>query len=77
MDREERIRACYQHASLLYANGEQTMTNTTLRERFGLPDQSYTSVSRVIGDSLEAGFIKRADTAAGSRKFAKYVPFWA
>ncbi len=27
--------------------------------------------------TVEAGLIKAEDEAAGSRKFARYIPFWA
>ena len=35
MDKADRIRACYLHACLRYVN-RHYMTNTTLRERFGI-----------------------------------------
>jgi ATP-dependent DNA helicase RecG len=37
MDREDRIRACYQHCALKRVISER-MTNQTLRERFGLSE---------------------------------------
>ena len=33
-------------------------------------------VSQVIAATVEAGLIK-AEDEAGSRKFARYIPFWA
>jgi len=45
MDREERIRACYQHACLLYVSGKR-MANVTLRKRLGIKESSYTLASR-------------------------------
>ena len=38
MDKSDRIRACYLHACLRYVQ-RSFMTNTTIRERFGLESQ--------------------------------------
>jgi ATP-dependent DNA helicase RecG len=75
MDREDRVRACYQHCALKYVMHER-MTNQTLRERFHLSPTESNIVSMVITGTVEAGLI-RADTKTASRKFAKYVPYWA
>lgn len=76
MSREDRIRACYQHASLRWVMGER-MTNQSLRGRFHLPESKSASVSQVIAATIESGLI-RADEAAGtSRKYARCLPFWA
>ena len=73
MDRQERIRACYQHTCLWYVSGKQ-MTNASLRARLGLEQERYVLATRVIRDTLDAGLIRQA---GGSRKDARYVPFWA
>ncbi len=73
MDREDRIRACYQHACLLFVSGKQ-MTNATLRERLKIDKKNYPMASRIIRDTIAAGLLK---PAGGSRKDAKYAPFWA
>ena len=57
MDRETRIRACYQHCALKYVKSE-FMTNQSLRERLRLPESRSASVSQVIAATVEAGFIK-------------------
>ena len=75
MDREDRIRACYQHCALRFVMHER-MTNQTLRERFHLSPTESNVVSMVITGTAEAGLI-RADRISASRKFAKYVPYWA
>jgi len=75
MDREDRLRACYQHACLRYVMNEK-MTNQSLRERFKLPERKSATVSQIISDAVNAGRIK-PDAVSTSRKFAKYVPFWA
>jgi ATP-dependent DNA helicase RecG len=76
MDRNERIRATYQHCCLRYVMNEK-MTNQSLRERFKLPEKKSESVSRAIRDSIEAGKIKMSDPDATSLRYRSYLPFWA
>lgn len=75
MDQQDRIRACYQHACLCWVSNK-TMTNATLRERFGIAEANAAMASRIIRETVEAGLIKRSDPESKSRKHAKYVPFW-
>lgn len=70
----ERIEACYQHAVLQYLSS-QTLTNTTLRERFKLHDKQRNTITNLIADAVEAGRIKRKDGSTGN-KFAEYIPYW-
>ena len=72
MDRTDRIRACYQHACLWFVSGKH-MTNTSLRERLKIDKKNYPMASRIIRDTIDVGLIKQA---GGSRKDAKYIPFW-
>lgn len=76
MDREERIRACYQHACLLYVSG-QHMTNASLRKRLGIKDSNYPIASKIIRDAIETGLVKSKFERPVSKKDASYVPFWA
>ncbi|MBL1217853.1 MAG: transcriptional regulator [Planctomycetes bacterium] len=76
MDREERIRACYQHAGLRWITGER-MSNSTLRRRFGIEERNYAQVSRVIADTVKAGMIRPDPPDSKARRHAKYAPFWA
>lgn len=76
MNRADRTRACYQHASLRFVMREQ-MTNQSLRERFHLPEFKSAIVSQIISATQEAGLIKIDERSGGSRKFARYIPFWA
>lgn len=76
MERDERIRACYQHCALRWVMSER-MTNQSLRERFHLPDSKAAIVSQVISATIEAGLVKPDASVGGSRKFARYLPFWA
>jgi ATP-dependent DNA helicase RecG len=75
MGAQERIEACYQHAVLQYLSS-QTLTNTTLRERFKLHEKQRNSITNLISDAVEAGRIKRKDAHSGN-KFAEYIPYWA
>jgi ATP-dependent DNA helicase RecG len=76
MDRNDRIRACYQHCCLCYVLS-QKMTNQSLRERFKLPESKAESISRVIRDTIEAGKTRLADPGQTSTRYRAYVPFWA
>lgn len=75
MDRDDRIRACYQHCALRWVMSER-MTNPSLRERFRLTENKAASVSQVISATIEAGLIKPDEKVGGSRHFARYLPFW-
>jgi len=75
MDKDDRVRACYLHACLKYVERDY-MTNTTLRSRFGIEDKNSATASRIIKETVEAELIRPYDEAA-SRKFMKYVPWWA
>ncbi|MGH8608680.1 MAG: ATP-binding protein [Gammaproteobacteria bacterium] len=76
MDREDRTRACYQHCVLKWVMSER-MTNQSLRERFHLPESKVATVSQVIAATMESRMIKADERVGGSRKYARYVPFWA
>jgi predicted HTH transcriptional regulator len=76
MDRDDRIRACYQHCALKWVMSER-MTNQSLRERFHLPESKSAIVSQIISASIEAGAVKPDEKVGGSRKYARYLPFWA
>ena len=76
MDRDDRTRACYQHCALKWVVAER-MTNQSLRERFHLEASKASIASQVIAATIEAGLIKADESIGGSRKFARYLPFWA
>ncbi len=75
MSKDDKIRACYLHACLKYVTRD-FLTNTSLRERFGLDTKNGATTSRIIRDSLAKGVIKlkNPDTAP---RYYKYVPFWS
>ena len=76
MGKKDRIRAAYQHACLKYVSNQQ-MTNESLRKRFNISDKNYPIASRVINDAIEERLVKPFDVESKSRKYARYVPFWA
>ena len=73
MSPSERMRACYQHASLQYLSG-QRLKNSTLCERLGIDLQNASQASVVIRQTIDAGLIKAADA---SHPRMGYVPFWS
>jgi ATP-dependent DNA helicase RecG len=75
MDKQDKIRACYLHASLKYVSGE-FMTNQSLRDRFGIEEHNYAIASRIISDTKEKGLVKDYDPDNKSRTYAKYLPYW-
>ncbi|MBI4748952.1 MAG: putative DNA binding domain-containing protein [Acidobacteria bacterium] len=76
MDRNDRVRACYQHCCLRYVM-HQRMTNQSLRTRFKLVESKSALVSQTIAAALDAGSIKVADPTQTSQKYRSYIPFWA
>lgn len=75
MDKGDRIRACYLHACLKYVNRD-FLTNTSVRERFGIDDSNKATASRYIREAIDAGAIRPYEEGAAP-KLMKYVPFWA
>jgi predicted HTH transcriptional regulator len=75
MARPERIQICYWHAALRYLHGE-SLTNASLRARFGMDDASRSLASRYIREAIEAGVLRAVDPEAGP-KHMRYLPWWA
>jgi len=75
MNKPDRIRACYLHACLKYVTRED-MTNSTLRQRFGIEKRNAALASKIIKDTMAKGLIRPYDDTVGSRAL-RYVPFWA
>ncbi len=78
MEPVERVRACYLHCCLKYVSNEK-MTNQSLRERFKLEDTraKSASVSQIIAATVAQELIKLDDPENASKRYARYVPFWA
>ena len=75
MDKGERVRACYLHACLRYVTS-RSMNNTSIRERFDIPEKNSAIASRLLREALDAGQIVIRDPAAGTRR-RTYLPYWA
>ncbi len=76
MNREDRIRACYQHCALQYVSNKK-MSNQSLRERFKLSETKAATVSLIISATKDADLIKADDAETQSQRYARYLPFWA
>ena len=63
------------HASLNQVE-ERRMTNSSLRERFGVPESNSSAISKLIKTTEEAGLIKKFDPETAPR-YMSYIPFWA
>lgn len=74
MPTEDKLWACYMHACIKYIQNE-FLTNSSLRERFGLEEHSSASISRLIKDACDKHYIKKLEDTAP--KHSKYVPIWA
>lgn len=75
MEKQDRVRACYLHAALRWVQGDP-MTNSSLRERFGIEKRNSAIASRIIKETLDSTLIRPLDPDQGKRN-AKYVPFWS
>jgi predicted HTH transcriptional regulator len=75
MDKADRVRACYLHACLCYVTRKK-MTNSSIRERFGIADHNAAYASNLLNEAVAAGMIVIQDPNVGTRG-RSYVPFWA
>lgn len=76
MGKKDKIRACYQHCCLRYVSNDK-MTNQSLRTRFKIESKNSAIASRIIKEALNDNAIKEDDPESNSRKYKKYIPFWA
>lgn len=76
MNKDDKIRACYQHCCLKYVSGDK-MNNSSLRERFKIPEENYPQVSRIISETMKEKLIKYFDPSNKSNRYNQYIPFWA
>ena len=72
---EDKLWACYLHACIKQVQDEQ-LTNTSLRERFGLGQSSAGTVSRLIKEAVSQKLIKPLDPDTAPR-YMRYIPYWA
>lgn len=73
--REEKLWSCYLHACIKYLTHDG-LTNSSMRQRFGLEDTASAQISRLIKDAVSEGLIKPFDENTAP-KHMKYVPSWA
>lgn len=76
MSKKDKIRACFQHCVLKYVMNEK-MSNQSLRERFDLSDSQADIISGIIKNTVDANLIKLEDPESTSKRYARYVPYWA
>lgn len=76
MDRDDKLRACYQHACLQYVSGEK-MTNESLRTRFNIEKKNAAIASRILSDAVVSELIKEYQPNSDSRRYKSYLPYWA
>lgn len=75
MSQSDRVRACYQHCCLRWVLKDY-MSNASLRERLGVKESNYSMVSRIIKQTIDAGFIKPSEPDNFSNRNRKYIPKW-
>ena len=75
MGMKERVNAAYLHCCLQAAKGD-FLTNSSLRERFGLPKAKTAVTSQVIAAAVDAGLIFLDPATEGARRSARYLPFY-
>lgn len=75
MSKSERVRAVYLHACIRQVSDETT-TNSSVRERFGIDAKNSAQASRLLGEAVESGLLVIEDGSTGARN-RRYIPFWA
>ncbi len=72
---DDRIWSTYLHACIKYIEGD-ALSNSSLRERFGLKTTSSGMVSRLIKEVQAQKLIKPVDPDTAPR-YMRYIPIWA
>lgn len=75
LSKGDKLWACYCHCVVRWLRRDY-MSNTSLRERFSLPDEEYQAVSAVIAAARQGRRIVEAEAGQGRRN-ARYIPYWA
>jgi len=76
MDKEDRVRACYQHTCLNYVSN-QVVNNQSVRKRFNISKNNYPMASKIIAETIEVNLVKPSDPKNSSKKFSTYIPYRA
>ncbi|MGO1183475.1 MAG: ATP-binding protein [Micrococcaceae bacterium] len=74
MGPNERQWATYMHCCLKWANGSH-MTNSSLRERFGLPKSKVASISNLIAELVKLQVIIIDPRGPAGNRSRRYIPF--
>lgn len=72
---EDKIWSTYLHTCIKFTEGD-ALTNSSLREGFGLPETSAGSISRLIKEVLGKKLIRPLDPNTAPR-YMRYIPIWA
>ena len=72
---EDKLWSTYLHSCLKFIEGE-AMSNTSLRERFGLKVTGSGSISRLIKEAVNQKLVKALDPTTAPR-YMKYIPIWS
>ena len=75
MESADRVRAVYLHACLRYVQRE-FMTNSSLRERFGIDPKNSATATRLMKEAMGKEVVRLHDPDAAP-KLRRYVPYWA
>lgn len=70
MTKKDKVRATYQHCVLKYLSNEY-MSNSSLRQRFGIDDKNYPQASRIIRQTIGDSLIAEYENSKS------YIPYWA
>ena len=71
---DDRAWGCYLHACIKYLQGDY-LTNSSLRNRFGLKESSSGTASRIIKEAIDRKYIRAYDPDTAPR-YMKYIPIW-
>ena len=69
------MRTYYMQACLAYVNFEG-ISNSDIRQIFGLGEKEKAKASRLLNSAVEGGYIKAMDPNTAPR-YRKYIPYWA
>jgi predicted HTH transcriptional regulator len=75
LSKADKVWSCFCHCVVRWLRRDY-MSNTTLRQRFSLPNKEYQAVSAVIAAARKEGRIIPAEEGQGKRN-ARYIPSWA
>ena len=73
--KEDRLWACYMHACVKHVY-DGTVTNSSVRDRFGLAPSYSATVSRLLKECVEKKLLKLSENQS-SNKYSSYQPYWA